>query len=67
MTERFLITKIECKCGANLRVDHWSVKEGPALQETATCPKCGERHEIPTKILRLFILNDGVWALIQGE
>lgn len=67
-SERFVRSDINCKCGAKLRVEHLYVKAGFVSEGTATCPKCSKGHEVPTKILRVFIQNDdGVWSLIHDN
>jgi hypothetical protein len=61
----FVKLDLKCECGAKLEVHgehNVGVRVGSFI---VNCPKCGKEHDLPTKALRLFVLEGTTWNPVQ--
>ena len=61
--ELFVLFEFRCsKCGTNLQVHGEYYLGARQCLESVECPKCREKHDLPTKALRVYYENGDHWV-----
>jgi hypothetical protein len=59
--EQYVLFEWSCACGPELQV-HGEYKLGFRTgQDAVLCPECRKQYDLPTKALRLYVLEENAW------
>ena len=66
--EPFVQFLFPCKCGTDLQIHgRYFQGGGFGLDDVVSCPKCNEKHSLPTKALRVFYRDGDVWHSVPSD